>query len=81
MIFRDGAFRRWLWLDDVMRVGPHDGISALVRETRELSLPVCTERRENIVVEIQKEEKTSVILPGSAIKSRTLVSSTKLALL
>ena len=58
MIFRDEAFRRWLWLDDVMRVGPHDGISALVRETRELPLPMCTKRRENIVVEIQKEERT-----------------------
>ena len=47
-----------------MRVGPHDGISALVRETRELALPVCTERRENIVVEIQKEEKTSWPVTG-----------------
>lgn len=39
MVFGDGAFGRWLGLDEVMRLGPHDGISALIRrDTRSLSL-------------------------------------------
>lgn len=51
-------------LDDVMRGLLMMGLVLSVRETRELSLPVCTERRENIVVEIQKEEKTSWPVTG-----------------
>ena len=38
-VFGAGAFERSLYLDEVMRVGPHGRISALIRrDTRELSV-------------------------------------------
>ena len=33
MVFGDGAFGKLLRSDEVMSVGPHDGISALIRGT------------------------------------------------
>ena len=40
MAFEYGAFRECLRLDDVIRVGPHDGISALMRRDTKMSLDV-----------------------------------------
>lgn len=38
-VFGDKAFGRWFGLDEVMRVGPHDGIKDLIRkDTSELAL-------------------------------------------
>ena len=38
MVLGGGAFGMWLGLDEVVRVGPYDGISALVRTGRDQSL-------------------------------------------
>jgi hypothetical protein len=35
MIFQGRTLERYLGLDEVMRVGPHDGISGFVRRGRE----------------------------------------------
>lgn len=35
IIFWGGVIERWLGPDDIMRVGPHDGISDLMRRGRE----------------------------------------------
>lgn len=40
MLFGDGAFGKQLGLDEVMRVEPHDVISAPIRKGRDESLSV-----------------------------------------
>ena len=54
MVFGERAFGRYLGLDEVMGVGPHDEISALIkRDTRELptllSIP-------SVMLRIQQED-------------------------
>lgn len=38
MLFRDGTFGRWLGLDEVIRVGPRDEISALIKRGGETKI-------------------------------------------
>lgn len=37
VVFGDRVFRRQLGLDEVMKVGPHDGICVLMRRRRDQS--------------------------------------------
>lgn len=39
MGFEDGVFRRYLGVDEVMRMKPHNGISALMRRDTRDTLP------------------------------------------
>lgn len=50
MAFGEGAFGRQLGLDEVERVGPHNGISVFIRRgTRELELSFHVLTREDTV--------------------------------
>lgn len=58
LVFEDGAFGN-LGVDEAMRVGPHNGISALLAETPESSLSVCHVRTQQEADSLQASKRPS----------------------
>lgn len=63
ILFGDGAFGKQLGLDKVMRVEPHEGISALIRKGRDESLSVFSKWEHN--------RKMTICKPGTGPSPNT----------
>ena len=76
IVFGDGALGTELGLDEFLRVGPHDAISVLIRDIRELafslthSLP-CKDTQRRLPTESQEESPH----PGTQLDNTFILDS------